>query len=219
MYFSFIPDVQYDTKPISYPFSESDYVIAKNFFRRYQVNSDVFSYAVFFKKYAVQDGERLDTVAEKAYDNPFFDWIIVLTNNIINPSFDWPLSSNDLRKYLEKEYSDPYNTIKHYKTITDSEQLQNYGQIVVKGDLIVDEHFYNSTIKYNTGSNILTVNANQLSYPVTIYEYEEELNQKKTEIYLLRPKYLDAFIEDFRKTNLYKKSSSYISTTLKQSNQ
>ena len=30
MYFSFIPNIQYDSKPIQYPFSESDFVVAKN---------------------------------------------------------------------------------------------------------------------------------------------------------------------------------------------
>ena len=44
-YFRNIPNIEYDTKPIQYPFSESEYVVAKNFFSRYQVNPDVFSYA------------------------------------------------------------------------------------------------------------------------------------------------------------------------------
>ena len=38
MYFNYIPDIEYDVKPVSYPFSTSDFVIAKNFFRRYKLN-------------------------------------------------------------------------------------------------------------------------------------------------------------------------------------
>ena len=144
MYFSFIPNIEYDKKPIQYPFSESDFVVAKNFFRRYQVNPDVFSYAVYFKKYSIEEGERLDTIAEKAYGNPFFDWVIALTNNMINPLFDLPLSQNDLRKFLESTYNDPYSTIKHYKVIDDKEQIQMFGQVILKGGTIVDENFYNS---------------------------------------------------------------------------
>ena len=70
-YFQNIPNIQYDQKPISYPFSESDYVIAKNFFRRYQVNPDVFSYSVYFKKYSVKEGEKIYDIAQKAYGDPF----------------------------------------------------------------------------------------------------------------------------------------------------
>ena len=70
MYFSLIPDIEYDEKPISYPFSESDFVVAKNFFRRYKINDEVFSYAVIFNKYSITDDDRPDTLAQKAYGNP-----------------------------------------------------------------------------------------------------------------------------------------------------
>jgi hypothetical protein len=212
MYFSFIPNIEYDKKPIQYPFSESDFVVAKNFFRRYQVNPDVFSYSVYFKKYAVEEGERLDTIAEKAYGNPFFDWIIVLTNNIINPAFAFPLSQENLRKVLEKTYDNPYSEIKHYKTY---EVKNSAGTIVLKEGLIVDEKFYNSSFKYWDGSGVTQTSGSQISRPVTVFEYEEEENEKKREIFLLRPSYLDAFLTDFRKTNLYGRSSDFINNKLK----
>ena len=65
MYFSLIPNIEYDTKPISYPFSESDFVVAKNFFRRYKISDDIFGYATFYKKYAVKDGDKLENIANK----------------------------------------------------------------------------------------------------------------------------------------------------------
>jgi hypothetical protein len=212
MYFSFIPNIEYDKKPIQYPFSESDFVVAKNFFRRYQVNPDVFSYSVYFKKYAVEEGERLDTIAEKAYGNPFFDWVIVLTNNIINPAFAFPLSQENLRKVLEKTYDDPYSEIKHYKTY---EVKNSAGTIVLKEGLIVDEKFYNSSFKYWDGSGVSQTSGREISRPVTVFEYEEEENEKKREIFLLKPIYLDAFLTDFRKTNLYGRSSDFINNKLK----
>jgi len=212
MYFSFIPNIEYDKKPIQYPFSESDFVVAKNFFRRYQVNPNVFSYSVYFKKYSVEEGERLDTIAEKAYGNPFFDWIIVLTNNIINPAFAFPLSQENLRKVLEKTYNDPYSEIKHYKTY----EVKNSAKtIVLKEGLIVDEKFYNSQFKYWDGFGVAQMPGSQVSRPVTVFEYEDEENEKKREIFLLKPRYLDAFLTDFRKTNLYGRSSDFINNKLK----
>ena len=212
MYFRNIPDIEYDTKPISYPFSESDFVVAKNFFRRYKVNEDAFSYAVFFKKYAIVDGERLDTIAEKAYQDPFLDWVIVITNNIINPLFDWPMSEYDLRKHLESSYEDPYGTIHHYET----EEFKNdVGITVLKGGLVVDEYFYNSNFKYWNGNGVQQIPGNQVSKPVTIFEYESEKNNNNRSIYLLKPQYLQSFIDDFKKTNMYSKSSDYINNKLK----
>ena len=50
MYFSLLPDISYDQKPVSYPFSVSDKIIAKNFFRRYKLNDDIFSEMRVVKK-------------------------------------------------------------------------------------------------------------------------------------------------------------------------
>lgn len=212
MYFSFVPSIQYDNKPIQYPFSESDFVVAKNFFRRYQVNSDIFSYAVYFKKYAIEDGERLDTLADKAYGSPFFDWIIVLTNNLINPLFDIPLTENNLRKIVESSYVDPYSQIKHYET---RKIVNPQGSVVLQEGLVVDNTFFITPFKYWNGSNIIQIPGSDACKPITVFEHESSENEKKREIFLLKPQYLDAFLSDFRKTNLYGKSSDYINNRLK----
>ena len=104
MYFSLIPDIEYDSKPISYPFSESDFIIAKNFFRRYKIDDDVFGYATFYNKYAVGDGERIENIADAYYGSPFYDWVIILTNNFINPQFAFPVNSETVRKISEEKY-------------------------------------------------------------------------------------------------------------------
>ena len=49
----------------------------------------MFQYAVFFKKYTIKDGERPETLAEKIYGNQFYDWVILLTNNMVNAQYDW----------------------------------------------------------------------------------------------------------------------------------
>lgn len=140
-YFNNIPNIEYDTKPIQYPFSESDYVVAKNFFRRYQVNPDVFSYAVYFKKYSVVEGQKIYEVADLAYGDPFLDWVIVLTNNLVDPQFDWPMSEYDLRKYCEQNYENPYSEILYYKTY---EVKDDSGRVVLPANLRVDKSFYDA---------------------------------------------------------------------------
>mgnify|MGYP003302882403 FL=1 len=77
MYFSIQPNILYDQKPIKYPFSQAEATVAKNFFRRYKISEDVEKYAVLFKPYTIKDGERPDMVAQKLYDSPFYDWVIL----------------------------------------------------------------------------------------------------------------------------------------------
>jgi len=207
MYFSLIPNISYDEKPISYPFSESDYVTAKNFFRRYKLNDDVFSNSIFFTKYAIIDGERPDQVANKAYGDPFDDWVIILSNNMTNVQYDWPKTTYELSKILESEYDNAYGTIHHYEIKEDIGQFRT--------GVRVDQTFYNGTHKLNINGSIETKNGNEIATPVTIAEWLTNENEKKREIYLLKPRYFQQFVNDFRKKNLYKKSGDYINQRLK----
>ena len=206
MYFSLLSNIAYDEKPISYPFSESDFVTAKNFFRRYKLNDDVFSYAVFFQKYAIVDGERPDIVAEKAYGDPFYDWVILLTNNMVNAQYDWPMTNYELQKVLESEYDDAYSEIHHYETV-------KIGQYAA--GLHVDETFFNGQHKVNVNGTISLKNGSEICGPVTVAEHYTRENEKKREIYLLKPAYFQSFVDDFRKKNLYQKSGNYINQRLK----
>ena len=207
MFFNIVPDIEYDEKPISYPFSESDFVVAKNFFRRYKINDDIFQYAVFFKKYTIKDGERPETLAEKFYGNQFYDWVILLTNNMVNAQYDWPRTNYEIYRIVEEEFDDPYSEISHYKI---KETIGHY-----QAGLHVDKTFYDSTHKLNIGGSVQIKNGNEIASPITVAEYYQEENEKKREIYLLKSRFLEPFVKDFKKQNLYKKDDNYITQTLK----
>jgi len=219
MYFSLIPNIEYDTKPISYPFSESDFVVAKNFFRRYKISDDVFGYATFYKKYAVQDGIGIETIANDYYGSPFYDWVIILTNNYINPQFAFPVNSETVRKIAEERYgeTEAYSGIHHYETIEkkSGQTVDELDVLALKGGLTVDKKFYDSQFTYFNGTQSVNVNGNTVSKAITNFEYDVEENEKKREIYLLRSTYLKRFVNEFKKKNIYTESSDFINQRLK----
>ena len=199
MYFSIIPDLAYDEKPINSPFSTSDFTVAKNFFRRYKINDDIFSNVVYFNKYAIKDGERPDILARNFYGNQFYDWVILLTNNMVNAQYDWPMNNYELYRVLEQEFDDPYSQINHY------EIKQSMGHYAA--GLHVDQTFYNGQHKLNIDGVMTLKNGNEICSPITVAEYYQEENDKKREIYLLKKQYLQSFVDDFRKQNLYSTKS------------
>jgi hypothetical protein len=118
-YFRQVPDFAYvsrnqDTKSIS------DYSVVKNFFKRGKLREDIFSNLAFFEKYTILGGERPDNVAFKFYDDDTLDWVILLSNNILNVQSEWPLPQNSFDQImLEKyeSYENLYSGIHHYETI------------------------------------------------------------------------------------------------------
>ncbi len=215
MYFSLIPDIKYDVKPISYPFSESDFITTKNFFRRYQIDPDVFEYSTFYTKYSVQDNDRIENIAASYYGDSFYDWVIILTNNFINPLFAFPSDSETLRKSTELKYGfdNAYSGIRHYVT----KEVKVGDLLALEGGLIVDQNFYSSSYEYWNGSQVVSVPGNTVSSSVTNYDYEIEQNEKKRNIYILKSNYFSRFVEEFKTKSLYQESSSFISKRLKQS--
>jgi len=219
MYFSLIPNIEYDSKPITYPFSESDFITAKNFFRRYKISDDLFGYATFYKKYTIQDDIKIETIANEYYGSVFYDWVIILTNNFINPLFALPLNTQSVRQIAEDKYgeTEAYSGIHHYETIEkkSGQTVDGLDIIALKGGLTVDKKFYDSPYTYFNGTQAVTVNGNTVSKSVTNYEYELEENENKREIYLLRSTYLKRFVNEFKKNNLYTESSDFISKRIK----
>lgn len=148
MYFNFLPSINYDTKPVSYPFSESDFVVAKNFFRKYNISESAYSSAVYYNKVAVQDGQRLEQIAEAVYGNPFYDWVIALTNNMMNPLHDMPMSESELRNHVESTYDNPYYDIHHYEIVSKEKQEELFGKVILTPGTWVDQTFYEGSSKY-----------------------------------------------------------------------
>ena len=218
MYFSITPDIAYDTKPVSYPFSESDKIIAKNFFRRYKINDDQFGYATFYNKYSVQNDARIETIAQSYYGKAEYDWVIILTNNLINPQFSWPLNDYTVRKIAEEKYGDDtYSGVHHYETIETKSGQAAQGLMInaLEGGLRVDKTFYDSPFTYWNGTQNITVAGNTVSKAVLNYDYEVMENEKKRDIFILRKMFFLKFIEDFKKQSLYSRSADFVSKRLK----
>ena len=223
MYFRSIPDIQYDTKPVNYPFTSSDFIVAKNFFRRFQLNPDVFDFALLYDQTTVEDGERLDQVAYRMHGKAEYDWIIVLVNNLIDPQFNWPMSDHVLRTYAEEKYDDPYSEILYYETREirvnqkikhDLSSVDRFVTVLEPG-LRVSSQFYNDFFTYFDGTNTVSVPGSSVSRAITAFEHEQRENDNRRTIYTLRNDLISRFIEEFRGKNAYGKSSDYISNKLK----
>ena len=58
-----------------------------------------------FLPYTIKDGERAEEVAYLYYRNPKYVWVVYLSNNIIDPYFEWPLDNYEFEQTLAKTYA------------------------------------------------------------------------------------------------------------------
>ena len=101
-YFKQVPDFDYVSR---LPDAKiSDYITVKNLFRRGKLADDIFQDLTIFTQYKIKGDDRPDNVAEKIYEDPDLDWIILISNNIINIQSEWPLPQRDFDTYLLDKY-------------------------------------------------------------------------------------------------------------------
>ena len=198
-YFRELPNLYYKSF-LTDKKSSLDYLEVKNLFRRVKLRDDLHNILTIFDKYQIPQGYRPELVAEEFYGDQELDWVVCMTAGIVNVRQDWPLSDKDLWYYASDKYGDDLNSVRHYET---TEIKDTNGRLILPKGKVVDSTF---TIP-KPGVPTATVNP---VVGISNYEYEVRKNVRKSSIYLLKPRYLQQFLNDMRDIMTYQQSSQYI---------
>ena len=209
-YFRNLPNFEYISR-INERKTNKDFITVKNLFRRPIIREDLFTDFMSFTKYRIVGDERPDEVAYNVYGESDLDWVVLLSNNIINIRDEWPLNQHDYRNYLIEKYgndTDEIDKIKFYET---KEIKDSKGKVFVPKGMQVDSTF--ETTFLDSGTNLLiTVSPIE---GITYRTYEERLQEDKRNINLLKPEYLSIVMDDIETLLDYEQSTEYINPVLK----
>ena len=160
------PQVLYDIK------KNGKLETVTNIMLRFKITEVLRSRETSFVEYTVPDGNRPDNVAFSLYGDPTLSWLILMTNNIVDPLFEWPLGVKDFESYLRGKYgslSAAHSTVHEYRKILNKQSVLFDGTVVPRRTLIVDETTYNTLSEPDRES-------------ISKYQYEDELNNDRRNI-------------------------------------
>ena len=162
---------------------DAEYLLAKNLWRRAEIIEEYKSSLTMFDEYIVQNGERPEDIALHEYKNPFYNWTILVINDIVNYHEQWPKTQKQLEEYVNDKYAptdaEPNRgatSTKHYVT---TEVRDTKNDIIVPAGKIVPSNY---SVSYFNGTVLVTSNP---VVSITNYAYEEEINSKKEKIHCL----------------------------------
>ena len=188
-----------------------------NIIARFGFESSLKNNSAAFYKYNVQESDTPEIIASKYYDNPERHWIVLLFNDIMDPQFDWPLQYQPFVDYVNTKYSAPKyadtantsvsglswamntnNVYAYYKVVTRT----NSDDISITEKIEVDANTWSnvalSTVNYTLQDN--SVITEKITKEIqTHYQFEEELNESKRQIKLLKPEFVDQVEKEFKK--------------------
>jgi|TARA_B100001094_G_scaffold285887_1_gene300294 hypothetical protein len=170
MYFDAFPVIPYDAK------GDLNFKDVTNLLRRVGMRAKLKSQTLLYDTYDVKEGETPEMIAHKLYGDAELHWVILLINDITDRYHQWPMSGMQFLGYINDKYSN-VDGIHHY------ESTQTSGDTKVKIEVFneVDDDAY-------TG---LT--------PITNREYEEQEQDKRRQIRLLDPSFVEQFTDEYQK--------------------
>ena len=153
-----------------------NYKLLPNILRRVKLRSGIRSGAFLFDNYDVFDGERPEDIAFKYYGDPEYHWIILMTNNITDRYYQWPLSQPQFQEYLKDKYGAGNEDATHHYEIT-----QTSGPTTSRD--------YSHMVECNSDETNPSIISNR--------DYEQRKQDEYRQIRLLDRKYLRVFVDEF----------------------
>jgi len=220
MYFSQFPKIGYTFDFTN----QGKVSAVTNIFARFRINDSVLNNSLAFYKYQVEDTDSPELIAHKEYGNAQYHWIIMMINQLNDPLFELPLPRDALERKIIKQYgynsiSEAYSQIHHYElevkkilseidgattetvntsivTLEQYNYAANAIQIKDTGTLnseVKNITFYANNSNVNSGT-VATLTMTSTYKPVYVYDYENELNESKRQIKLLKREYIQSLI-------------------------
>ena len=221
-YFRELPNFEY-ISPLSDRNKDNEYIMAKNLFRRVKLVDDFQNSTTNFEKYYIKDGMRPDQVALELYGLATHDWVVLISAGITNVRNQWPLSDRDIYNYAQEKYGSDVNETRFHET---KEIKDSRGRTILPKGQVVDPYFKSPKPKLDTspttsyvqfwdsGLNSM-VTKTDVTTSITNFEYETRLNDEKRNIYVLKPSYLQQFLNNTRRLMQYGNSSQYVNRKMK----
>tara|TARA_B110000438_G_C15654312_1_gene580968 strand:+ start:54 stop:467 length:414 start_codon:yes stop_codon:yes gene_type:complete len=129
-----------------------------------------------FDKYDVKDGENPEDIAFKWFGDAEYHWIILMTNNITDRYYQWPLSQPQFQEHLTDKYGAGNEDAVHHYEIT-----QTSGP--------TSSNDFSHLVECNSDEDNPSIISNR--------QYEQRKQDEFRQINLLDKRYLNAFIGEF----------------------
>jgi hypothetical protein len=173
MYFERFPLMAYDVK------GTKTCKLLPDILRRVKLRSGIRSGMFLFDNYDVKDGEKPEDIAFKWFGNSEYHWIILMTNNITDRYYEWPMTQPQFQNFIEDKYGlANIDAIHHYEITQASGPTSSNGP----GD-------YSHLVECNSDEDDAVSVSNR--------DYEQRLQDKYRQIRLLDKQYLGTFISEF----------------------
>lgn len=178
-YFQNFPTVNYRTIEIQNGLPQEVIRSVPNMLVRLQSSVDLGAY----EWYKIQDRDRPDLLAAQWYNDSQYAWVVMLSNNM-RDLHDWPMTNLEFHDYMAKKYESGVGLLDGV-----AESQERIYQYLWKNPDTNQELVIDATLYATTAANVRR--------QVSVYEHEEELNNRRRDIKRLLPETFQLLLRQF----------------------
>ncbi len=215
-YFSNFPSINYSLDD-----NDLEFKLIKNPLTRVRFVREILQNVKIFYEYDFSDSDSPEIIAHKLYEDPNRYWMVMFSNDLIDPYYDVPLKDADLDSLLVHKYGSVANAqsqIHHYErrtnivtnkdgNISENEyvtELQQYSYdfdtgLVIENTLpTISNPVSISSESTEVANDGITITKTVKDYAISNYDYELNLNEDKRKIKLVRSELVSEIETQFK---------------------
>jgi len=178
-------------------------ILMTNILARAKLIDELKDNTMLFYSYLIKDSDTPEIIADKYYGDPYKYWIVLYSNNLLDPIWDWPMQYNQLMDYLDSKYKTaaedagltPFEymqlTVYSYEKVTQTIDKSTDAVTTIYQKITEDDY---TTLIPTTNTyrpdGIYDVVVDISKRIVSIYDYETELNERKRQIKIMNVSYV-----------------------------
>jgi len=194
--------------PYTFDPNRKNFFNVKNIFTRVKMLDSIINNVSIYYTYQMKDTDSIEGISYKYYGDIQKYWIILFTNQILDPFFDLPLKYEQFREYVATKYGSleaAQQILHHYEkrqvntatfngTIKTSESIANYSNTIYSIDGVtslptVENPVYAPPSPADTIVDGMTVSTAIELVAVSAYDAENSINEEKRKIKLIKKDY------------------------------
>jgi hypothetical protein len=136
-----------------------------------RVRNEVLKNLTRYSEYTIQDGDTPERIAERYYGNANYHWVIMLANEKFDYISDFPLTNDQLLAHTIQKYGE--GNVHNQHQIFGTPHFETPDKQIVDGDF-------------------------PEARPISNYEYEFDLNEKKRNIKIIAPSIVGQIVNELK---------------------
>lgn len=149
----------------NFPIVDYDGISLRNLMLKSKIIRDIINRNDVFHPLVVENGERPDTIAFDYYGDSELYWVVLMSNDIVDPYYDWPMDDKEFKSYIIEKYGTVQEAMQ--EIIYWSNEDYDYYMTPESKALLSSDDIQGWTI------------------PVYAYDFEEAANEEKRKIRLI----------------------------------